>query len=114
MIYAERGNRVITIKEESIPKYVEQGYTITDEYGKVIQNTVPTDTLNLKKAYVDHTKEIESLKAENAQLKAQLAELSAKANKKAAEKVEVDAEQTETPVEVAETPKKTRKANKAE
>ena len=113
MIYAERGNRVITIKEESIQKYVEQGYTIMDETGKVIQNTIPVDTPNLKKAYVEHLREIESLKAENARLKAQIAELSAKPAKKEKAVVEetVAAEQVEP--EVVAEPKKKR-ANKAE
>ena len=111
MIYAERGNKVIAIKEESIQKYVDQGFMITDEYGNVIKNTIPVDVPNLKKAYVEHTKEIESLKAENAQLKAQIAELSVKP-KKAAEKVET-VEQEEVS-ETAETPKRAKRVNKAE
>ena len=75
MIFAERGNKVIAIKEDSIQKYVEQGYMITDGNGTVLKDTVPTDIPNLKKAFVEHKKEIESLKAENEDLKAQIEEL---------------------------------------
>lgn len=107
MIYAERGNRVIAIREDSIQKYVEQGYMITDEFGNVIKNTIPVDVPNLKKAYVEHIKEIEALKAENSQLKAQIAELTSKtATKKAEKPVEVVAETAE----VEEAPKETKKS----
>lgn len=61
MLYAERGNRVKQISEQDIPKYVEQGYTITDGQGTVIKETVPTDLPSLKLAYDKHIKEIESL-----------------------------------------------------
>ena len=108
MIYAERGNKVINIKEESIQKYVEQGFKIYDDNGVVLSDTIPTDIPSLKKAYAEHKAEIESLKAENEQLKAQIAELSAKPAKKV-EKPEV----AETAGDEQEV-KKVRKSNKAE
>lgn len=74
MIYAERGNKVVAIQEEAIPKYVEQGYLIYDENGTVLKETVPTDIPSLKRAYTEHKAKIESLEKENAELKKQLAE----------------------------------------
>ena len=70
MIYAERGNKVITIREDAIEKYVQQGYIIKDESGVVLRETIPTDVPNLRKAYIEHKKEIESLRQQIEELKA--------------------------------------------
>ena len=72
-IYAERGNRVKTISESDIQKYVEQGYTITNGQGTVLQETVPTDVPTLRLAYKQHIDEIKRLKDEITELKAQKA-----------------------------------------
>ena len=72
-IYAERGNRVKLISESEIQKYGEQGYTITNGQGTVLQETVPTDVPTLKLAYKQHIDEIARLKDEIAELKAQKA-----------------------------------------
>lgn len=91
MIYAERGNRVKQISEQDIPKYIEQGYKITDEWGRVLKSTVPTDIQVLKLAYVQNQEEIATLKNRIAELEAQLK--AAKPSKKAEEVVpEVAAE----------------------
>lgn len=74
MIYAERGNRVKQISEADIPKYLEQGYTITDAKGSVIKESVPLDVPTLRLAYQNHTDEIKALKAHIERLTAKLAE----------------------------------------
>ena len=117
MIYAERGNKVVSIREEAIQRYVEQGYTIKDETGAVIKATVPVDIPNLKKSYVEQMQKIDSLQSENAYLKSeienlkkQLAEKPAKSTK--AEKSEVVDEAE--PEVVAEKPKRQTKAKATE
>ena len=97
MIYAERGNKVVSITEEAIQRYVEQGFKIKNDAGAVIKATVPVDIPNLKKAYVEHTRKIEALEAENASLKQQIAELQSKPAK--AVKAEAPAEEAEAVVE---------------
>ena len=75
MLYAERGNKVVSINEDLIAKYVSQGYTIKDAMGTVVQETVPIDVPNLRKSYVEQTAKIKALETENAELKRQIAEL---------------------------------------
>ena len=114
MVYAERGNRVISIKEESIDKYVNQGYLIYDEAGTIIKDTVPNDVAKLKKAYIEHKAEIDSLKAEIEKLNAQIDVLTKAQPKKTATAEVVD----NSVVEEGDVPevqsKRTRRTNKAE
>ena len=93
MVYATRGNRMIQINENSIQKYVEQGYNIVDNRGGVLQNAVPTDVNVLKQSYSQHMDEIARLKAKVAECENKIASLEAELAKKAsksakAEKVE--------------------------
>lgn len=113
MFYAERGNRVVSIKEEAIQRYSEMGYVITDDNGNIIRNTVPVDIPNLKKAYVEQSAQIKSLEAENASLKMQIAELT-KVQQKPAKVVKDVEGVAETPDEVAEKIEKPKRAKKAE
>lgn len=83
MIYAEQGNRVKQISEADIQRYVEQGYRIIDEKGTVLQETVPTNSAELRLAYINHKKEIESLKEQIATLTAENSELKSRVSKKA-------------------------------
>ena len=78
MIYAQRGNSISPINEDEIQKYVQEGYAIKDENGKVLVDTAPTDIPSLQKAYREHAKEIETLRAENEALKKEIASLKAK------------------------------------
>lgn len=115
MFYAERGNRVVSIKEEAIQRYSEQGYVITDDNGNIIKNTVPVDVPNLKKAYVEQSAKIKSLEAENENLKMQIAELTAKSQKPVkAAKVEAEVDAVADSDEAEKVEKPVKKSKKAE
>lgn len=98
MVYASRGNKVRRIDEFDIPKYIEQGYNITDDSGKVLQQAVPTDIAVLRKSFVTHTNQIsilqaqiDELKAKNATLEAELAKAKT-TSKKVVEEVKPQSE----------------------
>jgi len=76
MAKVRRANVVLTIKEEQVQRYVDQGYDVINENGDVIKKSVPKDIGTLTKAYHDHLAEIDKLKAEIATLKAQQKEKS--------------------------------------
>ena len=81
MIFATKGNKVRRIDEASIQKYSDQGYTITNDKGEVIKESIPTDLTLLKTAYIQHTRQIKMLEDEVASLKAQLVNAKKKAEK---------------------------------
>lgn len=116
MIYAERGNRVKEIAEQDVQKYIEQGYTITNGVGQVIQNAIPTDMASLRLAYVQNankikelTSVINQLKAENAQLNESIKQMNSKPKK--AEVVEEPvAEESVIEEAPVESPKRARKS----
>ena len=114
IIYAERGNRVKEISEQDIDKYVEQGYQIKDESGRVIKDTIPTDPQILKTAYINSRAKIESLEAEIKALKDEVARLKESANSVRSKAVETVSEPTVE--EAVETPikKRNRKYSDAE
>ena len=72
-IYAERGNRVKRISESEIQKYVEQGYKITNDYGEIVRESIPTDLATLRADYKKQLDEIKALKAQNEFLTTELA-----------------------------------------
>ena len=72
MITVERGNVVLTIKEDQASRYIDMGYSIVDGSGNVVKAAIPTDLGTLQKAYRDHTKEIQLLKEEIQRLKKKL------------------------------------------
>ena len=111
MIYAERGNKVVSISEDAISRYVEQGYVIKDASGKILRDTVPTDMASLKKAFIECREENKALKEEIAKLNAQLVE---KTTQKAAKKeVEEPTVATTEEKPVSEKPKRATKSNTA-
>lgn len=93
MMYAKRSNRVVQIAESEVNRYVEQGYTIVDEKGTVIKETVPTDLATLKLAYNKHIEEIKALKEENDTLKKEIESLKSKPSTKST-KAKVEKEET--------------------
>lgn len=64
MMYAEKGNKVYSITESDIQKYLDMGCKITDGKGKVLFEGVPHDLKSLREAYQKHIAEIADLKAE--------------------------------------------------
>lgn len=102
MLFAQKGNRVQPISEVEVQRYLNLGYNITDEKGKILYEAVPDDIISLKTAFKRHINEIESLRkqiVEIGELKAEIkkladenAELKAKLGKpvmNASENVEV-------------------------
>lgn len=70
--YATRGNKVLKINEDAVARYLGQGYTITDEGGKVVKKGTPQDTNLLAAEFKKQEAELASLKDENTKLKAEL------------------------------------------
>ena len=77
MIKVERANVVLTVPESMLDYYVSKGYTARSQTGEIIKEAIPTDLGALRKAFVEHTAEIKSLKSTIARIEAQLAEKSA-------------------------------------
>lgn len=71
-ITVKRANTILDISNSQLDYYLNQGYDVIDEMGRVIQASVPTDVGTLQKAYLDHTNEIEAMSAEIEKLKAQI------------------------------------------
>lgn len=72
MATVEKGNVVLTVKDDETEHYLELGYNVVDNSGNIIRECVPTDVGALRVAYTAHKKEIEALKKENEALKAQI------------------------------------------
>ena len=77
MIIVQRGNVVLRVKDDLRKYYLESGYNVIDESGKVVEKTTPTDLPTLQAEYRKNTAEIAALKAEIAELKKALTEKSA-------------------------------------
>lgn len=97
---AEKGNKVLTISEYDIDKYLAQGFDIKDDSGNILKKSLPTTVSGLKA-------EIERLTEENEQLKKLLADKDKK-TAKATPVVEkpVTTEQVEEPELVTEPKRK--------
>lgn len=73
LIPVERGNVVLKVPEYDVQRYIDQGYSLLDENGVVIKQSIPREVGALQKAFVDHIREIESLKKQVDELQKQLA-----------------------------------------
>ena len=82
MIYAQKGNRVIRIEEHQVKQFVDNGYNIIDQEGRVLRESVPTDPIMLKTAYVEKEKRISELLDENKSLRETVKSLTEKLNAK--------------------------------
>lgn len=74
-ITVKRANVVLGISESQLDYYMNQGYDVIDETGKVIKASVPTDVGTLQKAYFDHINEIGAMKEEIEALKLEIESL---------------------------------------
>lgn len=72
MATVEKGNVVLTVKDDETEHYLEMGYNVVDGSGNIIRECVPTDVVALRAAYIAHKKEIKALKNEIEALKAQI------------------------------------------
>lgn len=62
IVTVQRANTILQVPEEWADRYLDQGYSIIDAHGNVVQSSIPKDVGTLQKAYFDHVKEIEELK----------------------------------------------------
>lgn len=60
-VTVQRANAILQVPEEWVDRYIDQGYNVIDEYGNVIQASIPKDLGTLQKAYVEHTQKIKEL-----------------------------------------------------
>ena len=75
MANVRRANVFLTISDEDIDKYMAKGYSLVDARGNVIKQSIPTDLLELQRAFTEHTELIKKKDSEIADLRAQLKEL---------------------------------------
>lgn len=61
-IYIRRGNVLLETNEDTLEKYLADGYDQVDEKGQVIKAGVPNDTTALRKKYEEQKEEIRFLK----------------------------------------------------
>jgi hypothetical protein len=72
MARVERGNVVLNVDDASVQHYLNLGYNLTDNTGKVLKRSIPTNLGELQTAYIQHTAKIEELEATVARLTAEL------------------------------------------
>ena len=67
-IRVERGNVVLYVFEEERRHYLQLGYNVTDEFGNIVEESVPRDLGTLQRYYVESKKKIADLEAKVAEL----------------------------------------------
>lgn len=72
MAEVQRGNVFLTVSEDEVNKYMAKGFSVVDERGRVIRQSVPTELGPLQKAYSEHVETIKNLTAEVERLKSEL------------------------------------------
>ena len=68
-VTVQRANVILDVPEEWLDRYLDEGYSVIDAKGNIIQSAIPKNVGTLQKAYVDHIKEIEELKKQVEELK---------------------------------------------
>lgn len=81
MARVERGNVVLDVKDDAVDHYLALGYNVTDEQGRIVKASIPTNLGTLQVAYVENEIKIADLEAEIKKLKAEISSLKAKAKK---------------------------------
>ena len=64
----QRANVILHIDDDSAQKYLNLGYNVIDEKGKVLKEAIPSDIGTLRKCYVEHLNKIAELEARIAEL----------------------------------------------
>ena len=78
VVTVRRNNEVLKIAAYLVPSYLELGYDVIGEGGRVVQRAVPTDPVQLKAEFVKKEAEIESLKKEIKSLEKEIEALNQK------------------------------------
>lgn len=64
MARVKRANVILDIKESEVQRYLDLGYDVLGEDGKVIKKCIPNTLGELRMAYVEHTAMIAKLQEE--------------------------------------------------
>lgn len=70
MARIRRANVLLDVKDDEVGYYLNLGYDLLDDNGKVAKEAIPNDLHTLQKHYIDSNKKIAELEAEIAKLKA--------------------------------------------
>lgn len=90
MVRIERGNVVLKVQEHEVQRYLNLGYNVTDDEGKILKEALPNDLGLLQKCYIEHKKKIEELETIVAKLTAENALLAASAKPKTKKNTETE------------------------
>lgn len=72
MVRVERGNVVLKVEEDEIQHYLNLGYNLTDDRGRILKRSVPTQIGELQSAFVANITKIAELENTVAKLTAEL------------------------------------------
>lgn len=116
MAKVKRANVFLTIPDEDIHKYFAKGYSIVDDYGKVIKQSIPTELSQLQRAYSEHEELIKQKDLEIARLNEEIKALKEAGVKKtpAKESSKVEEDNWDDWAEAEEVDEKPRKKRKKE
>ena len=64
-----KGNKVLTVADDAVERYIGQGYSVIDETGAIVTKAMPVGNNQLKAEYIRMSDTIKSLEAEVKQLK---------------------------------------------
>lgn len=78
MARVERGNVVLNVDDASVQHYLNLGYNLTDNTGKVLKRSIPTNLGELQAAYIRNATRISELEDTVAKLTAELTALKSK------------------------------------
>lgn len=84
-VFVRRANVLLEVSQETLEKYLNDGYDLVDKTGKLIREGAPNDDFALKRAYSQQEKEIKALTEQIEALKEEL-EAAKNPPKKMAEK----------------------------
>ena len=87
MVKIKRGNVVLKVKPEDVPRYFAMGYDVFNENGDIVKRATPTTIKELQEQLNSAKIEIETMRSEIAELLAKLEEAEQpKVSKKKSEK----------------------------
>ena len=75
MVLVRKGNVELTVKDDVVQTYLNQGYNIIDTSGNIVKKGIPNDVTSLKLELAYAHKRIKELEYNNEQLNKQIAEL---------------------------------------
>lgn len=68
MKYVKRANVVLEVKDDTVPYYLNLGYNVIDEQGRIVQEAIPSDVGTLRKFYIEAKAKIKELEDRIAEL----------------------------------------------